>query len=196
MRRFLVPVLLLLVASTLSSCQTLREVAALREVAFAIDRVASAQLAGVDINRIRTYQDLSPTDILRLTRAVTNQELPLSFTLHLDAENPPENSVQARLVEMDWTLFLDDRETVSGIFNQNLVLPPGEAVDIPIRIELDLVNFFGDNARDLIDLALAIGGQGGEAKRVMLQATPTIDTAIGPIRYPRPITIVSREVGS
>lgn len=196
MPRFVVFASLLVCVLTLSSCQTLRELASLKEVAFAIDHVGDAQLAGVELNRIRSYQDLSATDILRLTRAVTNKELPMAFTLHLDAENPPENSVQARLVQMDWTLFLDDRETVSGLFDQNIVLAPGVPTDIPISIELDLVTFFGENARDLIELALAIGGQGGEAKRVKLQATPTIDTAIGPIRYPRPITIISRDVGS
>ena len=31
--------------------------------------------------------------------------------------------------------------------------------------------------------------------RIALRATPTIDTALGPIRYPQPITIVSRQVG-
>ena len=178
----------------LSSCQTLREVANLRNVDFAIDRVTDGRLAGIDLTRVRSYEDLRPTDVLRLTQAVARGELPLAFTLNLAAENPPDNNVQARLVQMDWTLLLDDRETVSGVFDQTIVLPPGEPRSIPIAIQLDLVRFFDDNAQDLINLALAVSGQGGEPTRVKLQAIPTIDTAIGPIRYPNPITIVSREV--
>ena len=179
----------------LPGCQTLREVANLRNVHFALDRVAEASLAGVDLQRVRSYDDLSAGDVLRLTQAVSRGELPLAFTLHLYAENPPENDVQARLVEMDWTLLIDDQETVSGVFDGNIVLPPGEPRDVPIPIRLDLVDFFDRGAQDLIELALAVAGQSDVPKRVQLRATPTIDTAIGPLRYPQPITVVSRDVG-
>ena len=189
-------VLICLFAFATSSCQTLQQVAALRDVAFLIDRVADARLAGVDLSRIRSFEDLRPTDALRLSAAIADGDLPLDFTLHLSAENPQENSVDARLVQMDWTLLLDERETVSGLFDQNIVLPPGEPRDVPIGIQLDLADFFNDSAQDLVELALAVAGRNGEPKRIKLEAQPTIDTAIGPIRYPRPITIVSRDIGS
>jgi hypothetical protein len=57
------------------------------------------------------------------------------------------------------------------------------------------VDFFEGSAQDLVNLALSLTGQGGEPTEVSLRATPTVDTALGPIRYPRPITIVSREIG-
>jgi len=189
-------VLLSVLVVSLSGCQTLREVANLRNVSFALDRVGDASLAGIDLRRVSSYQDLKAGDVLSLTQAVTRNELPLAFTLHLNAENPPENDVQARLVEMDWTLLVDDSETVSGLFDDNIVLPPGEARDVPIPIRLDLVEFFDGGAQELLELALAIAGQNGAPKRIQLRATPTIDTAIGPIRYPQPITIASRDVGS
>jgi len=179
-----------------AGCQTLREIAALRSVAFAIDRVADARLAGVDVQRLRSYEDLSLTDIARLSQAVLRKELPFAFALHLRAENPADNSVSARMVQMDWTLLLDDRETISGVFDQTIVLPPGEPTDVSIPITLNLVSFFEDGARDLVELALAVAGQGGAPKRIKLQATPTIETPIGPIRYPQPIIIVNQQVGS
>lgn len=187
-----------LVGLTLSTagCQTLREIAALRRVDFALDRVTSAALAGVDLSRVRTYEDVRASDLYRITSALSQGRLPLNFTLHLLAENPAENPTQARLVELDWTLFLEGRETVSGVLQENVVLPPGQPRDIPVAIQLDLLEFFDRNARDLIDLALAVSGQGGAPKEISLQATPTISTPLGPIRYPEPITIVAREVGS
>ena len=194
--RFSVLALALLVPMlTLSGCQTLREVANLRLVDFFLDRVTDARLAGIDISRIRSYNDLSATDVIRLTTALTQKRVPLDFMLHVRAENPPENNVQARLVEMDWTLFLEDEETISGVLEQNIVLPAGQVTDIPIRIQLDLVDFFDRNLPDLVDLALSVAGQGGSPKRVMLRAVPTIDTPLGPLRYPQPITIASKEVG-
>jgi hypothetical protein len=180
---------------TVAGCQTLQQIANLRKVQFALDRVADANLAGVDIDRIRSYEDIRAQDVLRIGAAVAREELPLNFALHLNAGNPPENDVEARMVRMDWTLLLDDTETISGIFDQNILMPPGQPTDISIPMSLDLVNFFNKGARDLIELALAVSGQGGSPKRIKLVATPTIDTVIGPIRYPNPITIVSRTVG-
>jgi hypothetical protein len=71
----------------------------------------------------------------------------------------------------------------------------GQRTDIPIDISLDLVRFFGDNLNDLIDVALSLSGQGGSPRNVSLEATPIIDTPVGSIRYPSPVTIVSRDVG-
>ncbi len=194
-RAILVTLLVIVPSVAMQGCQTLREIAALRLVDFAIDNVTDARLAGVEIQRIRSYEDLSATDVFRLGRAVANQELPFQFRLNIAARNPEENQVQARLVRMAWALFLEDRETISGVIDQDYVLPPGLTTTIPLTIEVDLVDFFDRNLEDLVELALAVSGQGGEPKNVALRATPTIDTPIGAMEYPQPITIVSRDVG-
>lgn len=195
--RFPISVVTLFMALfVLTGCQTLREFAALRNVTFNLDRLSEVRLAGIDIQHVRSYSDLRVTDVLNLTQAVARKELPLVFTLHVNAENPQENSVAARLFKLDWTLLLDDTETISGVMDTELELPPGQPQTFPVNIQLDLVQFFDRNARDLFELAQALGGQQGVSTRVQLRATPTISTAIGPIRYPQPITIVSQSVGS
>lgn len=196
LRGFSRTVVLILIVAGLGAagCQTIREVANLRKVQFHIDQVADLELAGVSLERVRSYQDLSATDVVRLTRAAASGEMPLTFTLMIEAENPADNNVQARLVDMDWTLLLDETETIAGRLEQNVPLPPGTPTTIPIPIELDLVRFFGDNARDLVELALALSGE-GDPKTVTLRASPSIDTMLGPMRYPEPLTIVRREVG-
>ncbi len=180
----------------LVGCQTIQQIAQLRHVDFAIDRVSDANLAGIDLNRLNRYQDLRPLDIARLGASIADRQLPLRFRLHVAADNPEANNVAARLVRMDWTLFLEDRETISGRYDSEVLLPPGEVTDVPIVISLDLVQFFGDNLRDLVDIALSVTGQGGEPRNIELRATPFIETRMGPIRYPRPITIVHRDIGS
>ncbi|HET9948502.1 MAG TPA: hypothetical protein VFQ22_06250 [Longimicrobiales bacterium] len=187
---------LLLLAAAVTACATLQQLAALRDVDFAVDRVSGARLAGVELDRIRSYADLSAADAGRLALAVTQRDLPLEFTLHLSALNPEDNSVDARLVRMDWTLLLQDRETLSGTLAEETVLPRGVPTDVPIPIRLDLVEFFDGSARDLVDLALDLVGRGGEdPSEVALRATPVVESPLGPIRYPQPITIVSREIG-
>jgi hypothetical protein len=191
-RSGLLATLLLAVAG----CATLQQIAALRQVDFAIDRVSEARLAGVAIDRVRQPRDLSAIDVASIGTALARGDLPFDFQLHLSALNPADNSVAARLIQMDWTLLLEDRETISGTLEREIVMQPGVAQDIPIAIRLDLADFFESNASDLIDLALAAAGAGGQPRRIALRATPTVQTAIGPIRYPQPITIVSAEVGS
>lgn len=184
----------IMVAVAVTGCQAIREVANLRKVDFAIDRVTNAELAGVDVSSVQNYSDLGARDMLRLSAAIAEGRMPLSFTLHLNARNPADNDVNARLTQMDWTLVLEDRDTISGTFDQETVLRPGEPRDVPIALTVDLVDFFDNNLRDLVNVALAAGGNGPPAN-VKLRARPTVQTKIGPIRYPSAITIVSRDVG-
>ena len=178
-----------------AGCATLQQFAALRSVDFSLDRVSNPRLAGIDLAQIRSYGDLGFADAARLALAVTQQNLPMDFQLHLRAENPEENATDARLTRMDWTLLLQDRETLRGVFEDEVLLPPGEPRDIPIRISLNLVEFFEGSAQDMVELALTIAGHGGAPKGVALRASPVVETPLGPIRYPTPITILSREVG-
>lgn len=188
--------LVLVFAVSLPACTALQQVAALRDVKFALDSVAQVRLAGVDISNVRSYSDIGALDILRLTRAVSSRELPLDMVVNVAAENPESNSVTANMVQFDWTLLLDDRDTISGAFNEEVALRPGVPSTIGIPISLNLVEFFDRSLPDLINLALALGGQEGASSRVALRATPTINTPIGPIRYPNPIDVVSRDIGS
>lgn len=184
-----------LAAAVTSGCATLQQITALRQVDFSIDRVSEVRLAGIDVGGQRSYRDLSLAEAATLGAALSGRDLPLEFTLHLRAANPADNRVSARLVRMRWTVLLEDRETVSGAIEREYVFPPGEPQDVPIAVQLNLVEFFERNAPDLFDLALNLTGQGGAPKNVKLRAVPTIETAVGPIQYPGPITIVSRDVG-
>lgn len=179
----------------LSGCATLQQIVALRDVDFEIDRLSNVRLAGVDLARVTSYSQLSITEAGRLVAAVSQRTLPMDFRLHLTALNPADNSVDARLMRMDWTLLLQDRETLSGTFAEETLLRRGQPTDVPITISLDLMDFFQGNAQELFNLARSLSGQGGAPTEVTVRATPTVDTAIGPIRYPTAITIVSRQVG-
>lgn len=183
-----------LLVMSIVGCATLREVSNLRKVNFQIERVSQTRLAGVDITNLQSYDELRSADVLRLGAALSEGELPLSFVLHIRATNPAPNNVDARLTEMDWTLLLEEKETVSGRFNREVVLPPGNPKDISLQIELDLVRFFDDNLQGLVNLASALAGD-APPQTLKLRVQPTVDTALGPLQYPSPITVVSEEVG-
>ena len=183
----------LAVAMLMSGCQTLQEVANLRNVDFNLDRVSNVRLAGVSLAEVRSVDDIGVTDMLRIGAAYSDGVLPLQFTTVVEARNPSENGENARLTELDWRLFLNDRETIAGRFDREVVIPPGEPTDIPIAMELDLIEFFDGSRRDIVDLALALAGD-GEPTNIKLRARPTIQTALGPMRYPNEILIVNETV--
>jgi hypothetical protein len=196
------PVMQLLRAATLglacisaAGCATLQQIAALRSVDFQLARVANVRIAGIDASSVSSYSDLRITDAARVAAAIARRELPLSFQLHVQAENPADNPVTARLVRMQWTLLLEDTETISGLVDQEMELPPGQPRDIPVAIALDLFDFFERSGPDLFNLALNLMGAGNEPSHVALRAMPTVNTTLGPIQYPQPITIVDRKVG-
>jgi hypothetical protein len=64
-----------------------------------------------------------------------------------------------------------------------------------VGVRLDLYDLADGGLGDLLELALAIAGYEGARKEIRLEALPTIQTALGPIRYPGRITI-RREVGT
>jgi hypothetical protein len=181
-------------ASMLVGCTTVQEIIALRSVDFQLDRVTEVRLGGIDLSHAQS-SDLSFSDGARVASALATRELPLSFRLNLLAQNPTSNRVTARLVRMQWTLFLEGTETISGQIAHAYELPPGQPTTVPIDISLDLLDFYERSGQDLIDLAMNLAGAGGSPKQVAIRAVPTIDTALGAISYPRPITIVSGSVG-
>ena len=185
----LVPVLFLL---ALQACATLENLSRLREVDFFLDRVSGARLAGVDLEGIESSRDVAAGDVLRIADAIRRGTVPLELVLHVGADNPGSNPVEVERVQLDWRLYLDDRETVNGVFDRALELDPGRTTDLPIDIELDLYRFFREDARDLLELAGDLAGGGDAVSRISLRARPTVWTPLGPLRYPGEITIAER----
>jgi hypothetical protein len=184
----------LVLCGTLAGCAALQEIAALRSVEFSLAGTSGATLAGVPIDSVRSMDQLSSTQVARVAAALAQGRLPLEANLLVRALNPGDN-VQARLTRLDWTLFLDDQETINGILDREFVLPPGEPATVPLQVRLDLLDFFDGRLEQVVNLALALAGAEGVRQRVRLEASPSVQTPVGPIRYPRPISI-EYEVGS
>lgn len=179
----------------LAGCATLRQITALRQVDFSIAGVQDGRLAGVELRRIASYGDLSAVEIGRIALAVTRRDVPLEFRVMIRADNPADNGTAATMVRLAWTLLLDDRETINGVLDTTVTMPPGQTAYIPVPMRLNLRQFFDGPAQSLVDLAASVAGLSSHPTRVTIRAVPTINTPIGPITYPNPITIVSRTVG-
>lgn len=176
----------------LPSCAFIQSLAALSQVRFELDGVTGLRIAGVQVDRVRDYEELTFTDITRIATAVSGGTLPLDLTLRIVADNPRENP-EARLVALDWTLFLHDRETVGGSLDREVLLPPDTRTEVPVVVRLDLLAFFQGSAGDLVDLVLSLTNADGEPVAVRVEVSPTVETPLGPIRYPRPLVLGSAQ---
>ena len=174
------------------ACATLQQLAALRQVQFDLAGVRNGRLAGVDLRRISSYSSLTAADVGLITVALSRDELPLEFQVDVRGENPADNKVTAKMVRLAWSLFLNEKETVSGVLDTPVSFPPGEAVIVPMQMRLNLLDFFDGPAQSFVDLAVAVAGGKADPTAVSLRATPTVETPVGPIRYPTPITIKIR----
>jgi hypothetical protein len=184
-----------LLVGGLCACAALQQIAALRRVSFALAGVQQGRLAGVALDRIASYRDLTATEIARLALAIASKDLPLAFRLDVQAENPADNRTAATLVRLAWSLYLDDKETINGVLDTTYTLPPGQPVVFPLQMTLNLLQFFDGPAESLANLAAGLAGLRADPTRIALRAVPSIDTPLGPISYPSSITIVSRTVG-
>ena len=179
--------LVLALAGT-GGCAAASQLAALRQVEFRFDHLSSPAVAGVPFDRIRSYGDLTTTDLSRLGLAAASGEIPMDLTVHVEGRNPESNGVTARLVAMDWAYLVDGREAVAGRLTDPVSFAPGAAEDVPLRVRFDLMEVFDERGRDLVEVALALAGEGSSSHRVTFRVAPTVDTPLGPIQYPVPIS--------
>jgi hypothetical protein len=182
--------LLALALMTLLGCAAAKEMLALRQVEFHLNGVSGARAAGVSLEGIESYSDLRPSDVARLSAAIARRDVPMELTVHLEGRNPESNTVTAKLVGMDWSCLLDDKELVSGRLTGPYSFPPGVARDVPILVRFNLADAVGGRSRELVDVALAIAARRPGSHEVSITLAPSVDTPLGPMRYPDPITLV------
>ncbi len=183
------------------SCQAVQQItqamSSISQLKFRLSGVRDFQLAGVQLTG---RSSLRLTDSPALLSAVTQKKLPASFTLEVAAINPNDGTggttkTSATIANLAWTLLIDNTPTVTGDLDAPVTLPgSGQQVLIPVRMNLDLIQFFENQGIDhIVNLALALGGSKGSPSRLTLRARPTVQTTFGTFRYPQEIDIVDRE---
>ncbi len=187
-----------------SSCTTLKDIESaltnLSRCKFKLDSVTDFTLAGIPLHNKASLSDISIADGALLAGNFVKGKLPASFILNVAAVNPNDGTggskrTSATLTGFAWTLILDNQTTIKGDIEKPVTIPgTGQQVLIPLRMELDLLEFFkNDSYETLVNLALALGGVKGSPAKITLRARPTINTKFGPITYPGEINIIDRE---
>ena len=179
----------ILLLSSVMGCASALELAAMRQVEFRFDGISDAQIAGIHLEGLHSTDDVSVLDLGRLTLAVASKDVPLDLIVHVTGQNPATNNVTARMIALDWSYLVDERETVSGRLSERYVFPPGQSTDVPVIVTFNMFRLFGGTRKDLLNTALALAGQRSSRHTVTLRLIPSIDTPAGRLRYPVPISL-------
>ena len=183
----------------LTSCSVYETMVNLSRLKFKLGNVNNLTLNGINISNKKSISDFNAVELLKLTSVITSGELPVSFTLNVEAKNPNDGSggypkTDATLKAFPWKLEIDNVETISGNIGSPVSVPgTGDVTNIPLTMNLDLIEFFGNKGLDnLVNLALALGGQQGSSSKLTLYATPTVSSPLGDIKYPGELKIVDQ----
>ncbi|NWG28689.1 MAG: hypothetical protein HXY48_09185 [Ignavibacteriaceae bacterium] len=184
---------------TTSGCSVYETMVNLSRLKFKLGAVNNFTISEINFSNKKSLSDFNPVELLKLTSVFSSGKLPASFTLNVEAKNPNDGTggypkTDATLKSFPWRLEIDEVETISGNIGAPVSLPgTGEITNIPLTINIDLIEFFGNKGFDnLLNLALALGGQQGSSAKLSLYATPTVSSPLGDIKYPSELKIVDQ----
>ncbi len=187
------PLVLLLAATVLltGSCRTVRELKALAKCEFRIGSVKGVTLAGIDVQNIRSYQDLNFGQVTRVTTAYMGGNLPLQAVLNVQVRNP--NEQVAALNRLEWIALFDNLELVRGNVDSRVVIPPNGGVStLPIRMSCNVRDVLKRLQKDkALASAFELKDRQDKPKRLALKLKPaiTIGKKGRSIAYPGYITV-------
>ncbi len=193
MKKIMLMLAVVVTSIAFSACDILdqaRQVAMLSKCEFRLSYVDQLKLAGVNIQQVKKLSDLSLLEAAKITTAaVSGSSLPLNFTLKVEVKNPSAGT--AGLTKLDWILFIDDIQMVSGVNEQRVQIPGnGGTGTIPLTIGVNLKEVLKGKSGDAIaNFGLNLAGAGNKPTRITLKAKPTIMVGSQYIAYPGYLTV-------
>jgi hypothetical protein len=180
----------------MASCAQVKQLTNLLNCDFRVSSVDNINMAGIDVQKIKTFTDLKFTDGAKLLAAVAQGTLPLNLTVNIEAKNP--NTQMAALNKLDWILLIDDIEMANGSTTKRVEVPPNNGTGIfPIQMTSDLTKVLsGQSAKSIVNFGLNLAGYGSRPTRIAVKAKPTILVGGAAIMYPGYITIKSEYGGN
>ena len=181
-------------------CSAYETIVNLSRLKFRIDSIDNLELAGIPLKNKLSINDFSTLETMKLSTAFVRNTLPLTFTINVDAKNPNDGTggyprTNATIVSFPWRLFLDDKQTVTGNIGSEVAVPgSGETTKIPLKVTIDLVQFFKEKGyQGILNLALNLVKESSAPSKITLYAQPTVSSQLGNIKYPKEIKIINLE---
>jgi len=181
-RNILFLLIIILIAG--NSCKTLMSYTNIVKCDFRMHSLKNPTLAGIDVQRIKNFSDLSMMQAGKLTTAYLGGNVPLAFQLNLEAKNP--NASEAKMAQFDWILKIDDIQIATGTNQNEYIIPANEGTQmIPLNISVNLLDILNKETKNtLFNFGLNLADASEKPTRVSVQLKPTVYVSGIPITYP------------
>ena len=197
MRKIIATVLVLVF---ITGCSVVKQVQNFSKLQFKLHSVSGFTVNGIAIDQKSNFRDFGAMDVIKLTTLVTTGKLPVKFSVNVEAKNPNSGipgltSSSVTRTSFPFRLLIYDKESFPGNI-KSPVNEPGESKTemFPVEVGVDLVKLFKDQAlRNLINVALQIGGKGGSPANLKILARPEIATPLGKFQYPDELSIIEKQ---
>lgn len=169
-----------------TSCATLQSVlsqaaqlANLANCQYTLKNVTDVTVAGVSIRNV-TNGNISATDILKLTTAITSKNVPLAMNVNVNVNNPTAQA--AALTAMDWIMEIDGTQFATGTSTNAYAINPNGNTVIPLNVNTDVYSLFS-NINSLKNFVTSFSSDGTSSK-IGLKIKPSIN--VGGVQVPMP----------
>ncbi|MDZ7765630.1 MAG: hypothetical protein U5K00_14635 [Melioribacteraceae bacterium] len=186
----------LLISFIFVSCSIYETAQNFARLQFNVDSYNNFRLANINLEGKDDIDDLSTMDYVKLTGGFVKGELPFSFVINVSADNPNDGTggfppTDLSVQSFPFRVLLDDKQILSGNIDEPFTVPGmGEQKIIPIRVDVDILDFFKNKSfEELANFILAVSGEENARSRISLFAKPVIGSPVGNIEYPEEIKI-------
>ena len=182
-------ILFLITILFIASCSQIKELTNLLTCDFRLASAENITLGGVNVQKLKSFSDLTMIDGAKLLTTVASGSLPLNFTLNVQARNP--NKEKAALSKLDWIAFIDNTQIATGTTTKRVEIAPNNGTGIfPLQISTDLVKLLsGQSGKNIVNFGLNLVDAGNRPTRITLKAKPTVMVGSYAVQYPGYITI-------
>ena len=183
--------IIFLIFSVLPSCDVLNqaaEVGRLQQCTFQVEGVNNIFLAGIELRQGMKSTDLNSGQLMQLANAAFQKNMPLSFNVVVRVKNP--NTKTAALSRMDYRVFLDGVEMLSGQMNQRYSIGPNSNTDVAVPVQLELYKALSGQSADAVsNIGFKLTGSSSKPVELLVKVKPYMQVGLTSLPYPGYIDI-------
>ena len=195
MKRITKILVVVLFTMTFTACEELAQIANqaaqvmnLKNCTFDVTGVNDINMLGINLSNGMNQNSLNAAQLIKVTNALMNKKLPVTFNVNLDVNNP--NSIAASLGKMDYIISLNNKEVISSTFTNGFSIPANSKGNISIPISTDLFQLFSSETGDaVLNLAFKLAGAKSDPVNLGVQVKPYIKVNNQNLAYPDYIKI-------
>lgn len=186
---------LAVVSMMATSCSVLNQlmgVANLVNCSYNLKDVQNVYVAGVNVKDV-TNGNISATDVLKLSAALLQKNVPLTMDVNVNVTNPTTSS--AALTTMDWICEIDGKQFANGTSNKTYTINPNATTTVPLAVSTDIYSMFSKDGINALKNFVGSFQNDGTNSKVAIKIKPSVN--VGGVLIPTPNYInLEKKTGS